>query len=67
MKPLWTSRGMEMVTTTPEQFAARMREDYTYYSRLVKAAGIQREREVHHVYMRYGERWIEWTHRRRGI
>ena len=43
IRELWASQGMEVVTTTPEQFATRIRADYDKYGRVVKAVGIQPE------------------------
>ena len=40
MKALWNSQGVETVDTTPEQFAARMRQDYDRYGRLVRSLGL---------------------------
>jgi hypothetical protein len=34
---------MQFVTSTPERLAAKMREDYDQYGRLIKAAGIKGE------------------------
>lgn len=43
IRDLWASEGMEVVITTPEQFAQRMRADYEKYGRIVKAVGIKPE------------------------
>ena len=43
IRELWATQGMEVVTTTPEQFAKRIRADYEKYGRIVKAVGIQPE------------------------
>ncbi len=43
IRELWASQGMEVVTTTPEQSAQRIRNDYAKYGRLVKSVGIQPE------------------------
>lgn len=43
IRDLWASQGMAVVTTTPEQFANRIRADYDKYGRIVKAVGIQPE------------------------
>lgn len=43
MRELWANQGMEVVTGTPEQLAARMRDDHAKYGRLIKAAGIKPE------------------------
>jgi tripartite-type tricarboxylate transporter receptor subunit TctC len=40
IKAFWTSQGVEAVDTTPEQFAARIRQDYDKYGRLVKSLGL---------------------------
>ena len=42
-RELWASQGMEVVSVTQEQFAARVRADYDKYGKLVKLAGIQPE------------------------
>jgi tripartite-type tricarboxylate transporter receptor subunit TctC len=41
IKELWNTQGMEIVPTTPEQFAARMRFDYERYGKLIKSSGIK--------------------------
>jgi tripartite-type tricarboxylate transporter receptor subunit TctC len=43
IRDLWASEGMEVVITTPEQFAQRVRADYEKYGRIVKAVGIKPE------------------------
>ena len=43
MRELWTAQGMEIATDTPAQFAARVRDDYEKYGKLIKAAGIKPE------------------------
>jgi tripartite-type tricarboxylate transporter receptor subunit TctC len=43
MRELWASQGMAVFTSTPEQFAKRIQEDYAKYGRIVKAVGIQPE------------------------
>lgn len=43
IRDLWASQDMAIVTTTPEQFASRIRADYDKYGRIVKAVGIQPE------------------------
>ena len=40
LRELWAGQGMEVVTATPEQFAARVRADYDKYAKLVRLAGI---------------------------
>jgi tripartite-type tricarboxylate transporter receptor subunit TctC len=40
IKSLWNSQGVEVVDTTPEQFAARMRQDYEKYGKLIKSLGL---------------------------
>jgi tripartite-type tricarboxylate transporter receptor subunit TctC len=40
MRALWNSQGVETVDTTPEQFAARLRQDYDRYGRLVRSLGL---------------------------
>ncbi len=41
IKELWNTQGMEIVPTTPGQFAARMRFDYERYGNLIKSSGIK--------------------------
>ena len=41
MKALWNTLGMEIVPSTPEQFAARLRSDYDRYEKLIRSAGIK--------------------------
>jgi len=41
MKALWNTQGMEIVPSTPEQFAARLRADYERYEKLIKSSGIK--------------------------
>lgn len=43
MKDLWAAKGVETVTGTPEEFAARLREDYVKTGALIKAAGVKPE------------------------
>jgi len=38
---LYTSLGVQVVGNTPEQFGARIRDDYAKYGRLIKAANIK--------------------------
>ncbi len=41
VRELWTTQGMEVVPSTPEQFAARLRFDYDRYAKLIKNSGIK--------------------------
>jgi tripartite-type tricarboxylate transporter receptor subunit TctC len=41
MKELWATLAMEIVPSTPEQFAARVRADYEGYGKLIKAIGLK--------------------------
>ena len=43
MRDLFTAQGMEVITSTPEQFGAKMREDYAKFGKLIKAASIKPE------------------------
>jgi len=43
MKELWAGNGVEYVSVTTEQFAARLREDYERTGALIKAAGVKPE------------------------
>ena len=43
IRELWAGQGMEAVSVTPEQFAARVKADYEKYGKLVRLAGIQPE------------------------
>ncbi len=44
IRDLWASLGMGFATANaPEQFAARLREDYEKYGKLIKATGIKPE------------------------
>ncbi len=43
MRNLWASKGVEFLPNTPEQFAAKIRQDYESTGRLLKAAGIKPE------------------------
>ena len=43
MKDLWKTKAVEFVPNTPEQFAAKTREDYEKTGALIKAAGIKPE------------------------
>ena len=43
LRELWTSKGVDFIPNTPEQFAARVREDYDNVGRIIKAAGIKAE------------------------
>lgn len=44
MKELWATKAIEFVPNTPEQFAAKIREDYDRTAALIKAANIKPER-----------------------
>jgi len=44
IKALWNSQGVEVVDTTPEQFAARIRQDYDKYGKLIKSLGLGMQR-----------------------
>jgi tripartite-type tricarboxylate transporter receptor subunit TctC len=37
---LWASQGVNLADTTPEQFAARVRQDYDRYGKLIKSVGL---------------------------
>jgi tripartite-type tricarboxylate transporter receptor subunit TctC len=41
MKEMWVAKGVEFTPNTPEQFAAKIREDYENTGKLIKAAGIK--------------------------
>jgi tripartite-type tricarboxylate transporter receptor subunit TctC len=41
IKELWNTLAMEIVPSTPEQFAARLRLDYERYEKLIKNSGIK--------------------------
>jgi tripartite-type tricarboxylate transporter receptor subunit TctC len=41
IRELWTTQAMEIVPSTPEQFAARLRFDYERYGKLIKSSGIK--------------------------
>jgi tripartite-type tricarboxylate transporter receptor subunit TctC len=41
MKALWNTQGMEIVPSTPEKFAARVRYDYERYGKLIASSGIK--------------------------
>ena len=43
LRELWASKGVDFIPNTPEQFAAKVREDYENTGRLIKAAGIKAE------------------------
>jgi tripartite-type tricarboxylate transporter receptor subunit TctC len=43
LRDLWASKGVDFIPNTPEQFAAKVREDYENTGRLIKAAGIKAE------------------------
>lgn len=44
MKEMWASKGIEYAPNTPEQFAAKVREDFDRTAALIKAADIKPER-----------------------
>jgi tripartite-type tricarboxylate transporter receptor subunit TctC len=37
---LWASQGVNLADTTPEQFTARVRQDYDRYGKLIKSLGL---------------------------
>jgi tripartite-type tricarboxylate transporter receptor subunit TctC len=37
---LWTSQGVGMADTTPEQFSARIRQDYERYGKLIRGLNL---------------------------
>jgi tripartite-type tricarboxylate transporter receptor subunit TctC len=41
IKELWKTLAMDVVPSTPEQFAARMRFDYERYGKLIKSTGVK--------------------------
>ena len=41
VKELWNTQAMEIVPSTPEQFAARLRFDFERYEKLIKSSGIK--------------------------
>lgn len=41
IKEVWNTLGMEIVPSTPEQFAAQLRLDYERYGKLIKSSGIK--------------------------
>lgn len=41
IKEVWNTLGMEIVPSTPEQFAAQLRLDYDRYGKLIKSSGIK--------------------------
>lgn len=41
IKELWKTLAMDIVPSTPEQFAARMRFDYERYGKLIKSTGVK--------------------------
>jgi tripartite-type tricarboxylate transporter receptor subunit TctC len=43
MKDLWKTKAVEFVPNTPEQFAAKTRDDYEKTAALIRAAGIKAE------------------------
>lgn len=40
-KELWNTMGMEVVDSTPESFAARLRSDYERYGKLIRSIGVK--------------------------
>jgi tripartite-type tricarboxylate transporter receptor subunit TctC len=40
-KELWNTMGMEVVESTPESFAARLRADYERYGKLIRSIGVK--------------------------
>ena len=43
IRELWASQGMEVVTNTPAQLAAKLREQHAFYGKLIRSAGIKAE------------------------
>ena len=43
MKELWINKGLEFPPNTPEQFGAKIRQEYENAGKLIKAAGIKQE------------------------
>ena len=41
IRELWNTQAMEIVPSTPEQFATRLRFDYERYEKLIKSSGIK--------------------------
>ncbi len=41
MRELWNTQGMEIIPSTPEQFAAQLRFDFERYGKLIKSSGIK--------------------------
>jgi len=41
IRELWNTQAMEIVPSTPEQFAARLRFDFERYGKLIKTSGIK--------------------------
>ena len=41
IRSFWEVNGVETVDTTPEQFAARLREDYERYGKIIKSLGLE--------------------------
>ena len=41
IRELWNTQAMEIVPSTPEQFAARLRIDFERYGKLIKNSGIK--------------------------
>jgi len=44
IRELWTTQAMEILPSTPEQFAARLRFDYERYGKLIKSSGVSIQR-----------------------
>lgn len=44
MKEAWTAKAVEFIPNTPEQFTAKLRDDYNKTAALIKAADIKPER-----------------------
>ena len=40
IRSFWASNGVDTVDTTPEQFAARLRQDYERYGKLIRQLGV---------------------------
>ena len=43
MKEVWAAKAVEFVPNTPEQFAAKIRDEFDKTAALVKAVGIKPE------------------------
>jgi tripartite-type tricarboxylate transporter receptor subunit TctC len=44
IRKTWATLDMEIVPTTPEQFASRVHFDYERYGKLIKSSGIEIQR-----------------------